>query len=198
MTVSNENCQLRAIRGVPGDSVMHSTLLHSRDPHHAGRMVQTPPEILVQPDAFRVTREPLLLVSELQAALAVCLFDDTQAVGGLLHLRYVAINGTEPVDLTDNTLSSDLLLMDRFCKELRSAGARKQSWRVSIFGHTPQQPAMEGPAATVIDLAKAYFSDARLPVECKEFRRPLGVVVRMDAREGRIWVNGTPGTAAAV
>ena len=161
-------------------------------------MVQTPPEILVQPDAFRVTNEPLLLVSELQAALAVCLFDDTQAVGGLLHLRYVATSGSEPIDLTDNTLSSDLLLMDRFCKELRSAGARKQSWRVSIFGHTPQQPAMEGPAATVIDLAKAYFSDARLPVECKEFRRPLGVVVRMDAREGRIWVNGTPGAAAAV
>jgi hypothetical protein len=83
-------------------------------------MVQTPPEILVQPDAFRVTREPLLLVSELRAALAVCLFDDTQAVGGLLHLRYVATSGTEPVDLTDNTLSSDLLLMDSFCKELRS------------------------------------------------------------------------------
>ena len=32
-------------------------------------MVQSPPEILVQPDAYRVTREPLLLVSELQAAL---------------------------------------------------------------------------------------------------------------------------------
>jgi chemotaxis receptor (MCP) glutamine deamidase CheD len=158
-------------------------------------MVSTPPELVVQPDAFRVTREPLLLVSELRAALAVCLFDDTQAVGGLLQLRYVATSGSQPVDLTDNTLSSDLLLMDRFCKELRSAGARKQSWRVSIFGHTPQQPAMEGPAATVIDLAKAYFSDARLPVECKEFRRELGVVVRMDAREGRIWVNGTPGTA---
>jgi chemotaxis receptor (MCP) glutamine deamidase CheD len=175
---------------------MRSTQLPSRDPHHRGCMVQMPQELVVQPDAFRVTREPLLLVSELRAALAVCLFDDTQAVGGLLHLRYVATTGTQPVDLTDNTLSSDLLLMDRFCKELRSAGARKQSWRVSIFGHTPQQPAMEGPAATVIDLAKAYFSDARLPVECKEFRRELGIVVRMDAREGRIWVNGTPGTAA--
>jgi chemotaxis receptor (MCP) glutamine deamidase CheD len=159
-------------------------------------MLQTPQELVVEPDAFRVTREPLLLFCELRAALAVCLFDDTQAVGGLLHLRYVATSGSQPVDLTDNTLSSDLLLMDRFCKELRSAGARKQSWRVSIFGHTPQQAAMEGPAATVIDLAKAYFSDARLPVECKEFRRELGVVVRMDAREGRIWVNGTPGTAA--
>jgi chemotaxis receptor (MCP) glutamine deamidase CheD len=159
-------------------------------------MIQPPPEIVVQPDAFRVAKESTLLACELHGALAVCVYDDTQPAGGLLHLRYVALANDQPLDLTDNTLSSDLLLMDRFCKELRSAGARKQSWRVSIFGHTPQQPAMEGPAATVIDLAKAYFSDARLPVECKEFRRELGVVVRMDAREGRIWVNGTPGTTA--
>lgn len=159
-------------------------------------MTQPRQELFVQPDAFRISREPLLLVSELRAALAVCLYDDTQGVGGLLHLRYVATDGNTPLDLTDNTLSSDLLLMDRFCKELRSAGARKQSWRVSILGHTPDIPGMEGPAATVIDLAKAYFADARLPVDCKEFRRTAGLVVRFDAREGHIWVNGTPATAA--
>lgn len=159
-------------------------------------MTQACQELFVQPDAFRVSRESLLLVSELHAALAVCLYDDTQGVGGLLHLRYVATDGNLPLDLTDNTLSSDLLLMDRFCKDLRSLGARKQSWRVSILGHTPDTPGMEGPAATVIDLAKAYFSDARLPIECKEFRKAMRLVVRFDAREGRIWVNGTPGTAA--
>jgi chemotaxis receptor (MCP) glutamine deamidase CheD len=154
-------------------------------------MIQPPPEIVVQPDAFRVSNESLLLAAELRGALAVCLYDDTQAVGGLLHLRYVATSDNKPIDLTDNTLSSGLMLMDRFCKELRSAGARKQSWRVSIFGHTPETPGMAGPAATVIDLAKAYFGDARLPVECKEFNRPVGLIVRMDARAGRIWVNGS-------
>lgn len=158
-------------------------------------MIQQPPEIVVEPDAFRVSKDATLLACELRGALAVCLYDDTQAVGGLLHLRYVAIANDQPVDLTDNTLSSDLLLMDRFCKELRAAGARKQSWRVSIFGHTPEVPGMDGPAATVIDLAKAYFSDARLPVECKEFNRPMGLLVRLDPREGRIWVNGTSGKA---
>ncbi len=85
------------------------------------------------------------------------MYDDTQPAGGLLHLRYVAIANNQPLDLTDNTLSSDLLLMDRFCKELRSAGARKQSWRVSIFGHTPEMPGMQGPAATVIDLCQGVF-----------------------------------------
>jgi chemotaxis receptor (MCP) glutamine deamidase CheD len=161
-------------------------------------MIQQPPEIVVQPDAFRVCKESSLLACELRGALAVCVHDDTQGVGGLLHLRYVATANNQPIDLTDNTLSSDLLLMDRFCKELRSAGARKQSWRVSIFGHTPELPGMAGPAATVIDLAKAYFADARLPVECKEFSRPLGLLVRFDPRAGSIWVNSTPGVAPNV
>lgn len=156
-------------------------------------MMQQSPEIVVQPDAFRVSKDPSLLACELRGALAVCVYDDTQAAGGLLHLRYVATANDRPLDLTDNTLSSDLLLMDRFCKELRSTGARKQSWRVSIFGHTPELVGMEGPAATVIDLAKAYFADARLPVECKEFNRPLGLWVKLDPHAGRIWVNSTPG-----
>lgn len=155
------------------------------------------PEVLVQPDAYVVSSDAALLVAELSAALAICVYDDTQPVAGLLHLRYVATDKDQPLDLTDNTLSSGLLLMDRFCKELRAAGGRKQSWRVNIFGHTPQTPGMAGPAATVLDLAKAYFADARLPVECKEAVRPLGLVVRLDPREGRLWVNGTPGTTGS-
>lgn len=154
------------------------------------------PEILVESDAFRTSRDSVLLVAELSAALAVCVYDDTQGVGGLLNLKYAATSGNQPIDLTDNTLSSTLLLMDRFCKELRSLGARKQSWRVSIFAHTPELPNMKDPAATVIDLVKAYFADSRLPSECKEFHRAAGIVVRLDAREGRQWVNGTPGVAS--
>jgi len=65
---------------------------------------------------------------------------------------------------------------------------------VSIFGHTPDMPGMQGPAATVIDLAKAYFADARLPVECKEFARSLGLLVRLDPRGGRIWVSADDAT----
>jgi chemotaxis receptor (MCP) glutamine deamidase CheD len=153
-------------------------------------MLQPPKEFFIEPDAFRVASEPVLLVADLRAALAVCLHDDTQGVGGLLHLRYVATDNDGSVDLTDNTLSSDLLLMDRFCKELRSAGARKQSWRVRIYAHLPESPNMEKPAATVLDLLRAYFADSRLPTECKEICKPIGVRVRLHAREGHVWVNG--------
>ena len=160
-------------------------------------MPSLPSELFVDADTFRVSRESVLLACELRAALAVCVYDDTQGVGGLLHLRYVATSNDQPLDLTDNTLSSDLLLMDRFCKELRAEGARKQSWRVNVIAHTPQHAAMQAPAATVLDLVKAYFSDGRLPVECKEQQRELGLFVRLDAREGRLWVTGTPGTATS-
>jgi hypothetical protein len=152
-------------------------------------------EIIVQPDAYCVSRGTAQLVAQLTGAVAICVYDDTQPVGGLLHLRYVATDDDKPLDLTDNTLSSALLLMDRFCKELRSAGGRKQSWRVSLLGHTPQTPGMAGPAATVLDLAKAYFADGRLPVECKEAVRPVGLVVRLHTREGHISVNGAPNAA---
>jgi chemotaxis receptor (MCP) glutamine deamidase CheD len=153
-------------------------------------MVQPMKELLIEPDAFRVADEPLLLAADLQAALAICLHDDTQGVGGLLHLRYVATGDQGPVDLTDNTLSSNVLLMDRFCKELRAAGARKHSWRVRIFAHLPESPNMEKPAATVLDLLRAYFADSRRPVQCEEICRPLGVRIRFHAREGQIWLSG--------
>lgn len=156
------------------------------------RMLPALPQLIVEPDAFRVARENSLLLSELHAAVAVCVHDDTQGVGGLLHLRYVATSNDQPIDLTDNTLSSDLLLMDRFCKELRKIGARKQSWRVNLISHTPESAHMEVPAATVLDLLKAYFADSRRPVECQDLRRTPGLSVRLESREGRIWVSGRP------
>lgn len=150
-----------------------------------------PEQLTVQPDAFRVAKQSVLLSCELHAALAVCVFDDTQGAGGLIHLRYVAQLNGQPAELTDNTLSSDLLLLDRFCKELRRLGARKQSWRVRVFAHVPKSPQSDEHAATVLDLIKAYFSDGRFAAECEEIRRDAPVVVRFDPREGKFWLHGS-------
>lgn len=152
-----------------------------------------PEQLIVQPDAFRVAKQSVLFTCELQAALAACVFDDTQGAGGLIHLRYVASTDGQPPELTDNTLSSDLLLLDRFCKELRRIGARKQSWRVRLFAHVPTTPMGEEHAATVLDLLKAYFSDGRFGAECEEIRRESSVIVRFDPREGRFWLHGSGG-----
>jgi len=146
-------------------------------------------ELLVQPEEYQVANTQLVLAVPLSASMAVCIHDDTQGVGGALHLRYSVSHQGRPSDLTDNTLSSNLLLLDRFCKELRGLGARKSSWRVRIVGHIPLNSGMEQPAASVVDLLKAYFSDNRLPVDCKEIKRINGVILRMEAHSGKIIVS---------
>lgn len=148
-----------------------------------------PKEVVVDPDAFRISKEPVLLVAQLRASLAISLHDDSQGVGGLLHLRYVAIVDGRPLELTDNTLSSSVLLIDRFCKEMKQAGSRAQWWRVRIVAHCAAGEGDE-PAATVLDLVRAYFADSAKPVHCQEIRRAEGVTVRTHAREGQIWTSG--------
>lgn len=149
-----------------------------------------PKEVVVDPDAFRISKEPVLLVAYLRASLAISLYDDNQGIGGLLHLRYVAVVNGRPLELTDNTLSSSVLLIDRFCKEMKQAGSRAQWWRVRIVAHNAANEA-DGPAATVLDLVKAYFADSAKPVHCQEIKRVEGVTVRTHAREGQIWTSGS-------
>jgi hypothetical protein len=48
---------------------------------------------------------------------------------------------------------------------------------------------METPAATLLDLLRAYFADSRLPVESKELRRQGAVTVYLDPREGNVRVH---------
>jgi hypothetical protein len=151
-------------------------------------MSQSISQIVVEPDAFHVSRDPILLTAKLQAAVAVCVHDDTQGAGGLLHLLYMTHSHDAPLDLTDNTLSTDLLLLDRFCKELRTFGARKQSWRVRLIGHVPPDDGAHTPAATLLDLLRAYFADSRIAAEYKEVRSESALSVRLNAREGDLSV----------
>jgi hypothetical protein len=65
-------------------------------------------EIIVAPDTYQVSPEPVLMTAELYGALALCLHDEGRGVGGLLHLRFIGGTGL-PSDVTDNTLSSVLV-----------------------------------------------------------------------------------------
>ena len=148
-----------------------------------------PEELVVEPDAYRISRDPVLLVAHLQESLAISLYDDSQGVGGLLHLRYVATHNGKPMELTDNTLSSSVLLIDRFCKEMKKAGSRPQWWRVRLLAHSAAGESDEV-AATVLDLVRAYFIDSTKPVTCQEFSKVPGATIRTHAREGQIWTSG--------
>jgi chemotaxis receptor (MCP) glutamine deamidase CheD len=147
---------------------------------------------LIQLEDYRVSDTAAVLMALLSSSLAICMHDDTQGAGGLLHLRYSTTHNGRPIELTDNTLSSNLLMLDRFCKEMRGLGARKTSWRVRLVGHIPGNVGMEAPAASVIDLLRAYFADTRLAVECKEIKRDKDVLLRLDSHSGKIVVTDAP------
>lgn len=147
---------------------------------------------LIQLEDYRVSDTAAVLMALLSSSLAICMHDDTRGASGLLHLRYSTTHNGRPIELTDNVLSSNLLMLDRFCKEMRGLGARKTSWRVRLVGHIPSNVGMEAPAASVMDLLRAYFADTRLAVECKEIKRDKDVLLRLDSHSGKIVVTDAP------
>ncbi len=59
-----------------------------------------------------------MLVTELRSAIAVCVYDAVEEAGALLHLRCV-VRISKPADMTDTTLATELLLLDRCVESMR-------------------------------------------------------------------------------
>jgi len=75
-------------------------------------------EIHVAQDRFEVSSGEALLVTELSSAIAICLYDAAEEAGALLHLRCI-VKSSKPADVTDTTLATELLLLDRCLQSLR-------------------------------------------------------------------------------
>jgi chemotaxis receptor (MCP) glutamine deamidase CheD len=115
-------------------------------------------EIQVAPDRFEVTAGEALLTTELHSAIAVCVYDATEEAGALLHLRCVA-KSSKPADVTDTTLATELLLLDRCLESLREAAPAARHLQARIVVHLPDAEA--NPACeTVVALVKRYLEDA--------------------------------------
>ena len=69
-------------------------------------------EVVVAPDTYHVSPEPMVLIAELDGALALCLHDEDRSVGGLLHLKFMGGTG-RPSDVTDASAEAVLGLVDR-------------------------------------------------------------------------------------
>ena len=145
------------------------------------------PEVVVAPGTYQVSPEPVLLVAELQGALALCLHDEGRGVGGLLHLRFVGETG-RPSDVTDNTLSSVLVVLDRFKRAVLGNSPRRDDIQARILAHA-LPPADSGePSASLVDLLRADLADGKIACGTQMMRRALPVRVCFQPFEGRVWV----------
>jgi len=99
-------------------------------------MDHTPSEVTVPIDSYLVARQDQMLCASLKGSFALCISDEVLEAGALVHVqagRPGRINDNP--DLTDNTLSTDLLLLDRCLAELREAEPRARHWQARFVAH---------------------------------------------------------------
>jgi chemotaxis receptor (MCP) glutamine deamidase CheD len=145
--------------------------------------------MVIAPDTYQVSTESLLMIADLEGALALCLHDEGRGVGGLLHLRFMGNTG-RPSDITDNTLSSVLVVLDRFKRAVMGNTRRMDDIQARILAHAlPPQNSKE-PSASLVDLIKADLADNRISCGTQMVRRAEPVRVCFQPFEGRVWLAG--------
>ena len=153
-------------------------------------------EVLVAPDTYHVSPESMLMVADLHGALALCLHDEGRAVGGLLHLRFMGGNG-RPSDVTDNTLTSVLVILDRFKRAVLGNALPSEDIQARIIAHAlPPTGAME-PSASLVDLIRADLADGKIACGTQMTRRTESIRVCFQPAEGRAWICGPNDLRAA-
>jgi chemotaxis receptor (MCP) glutamine deamidase CheD len=114
-----------------------------------------------------VTSKDAILVTELRSAIAVCVYDAVEEAGALLHLRCV-VRISKPSDMTDTTLATELLLLDRCVESMREAAPSARNLQARIFAHLDDHPMAGQVCEAALTLVRHFLMDSGvtlLPVE---------------------------------
>jgi hypothetical protein len=131
----------------------------------------------------------MLIIADLHGALALCLHDEGRSVGGLLHLRFMGGSGL-PSDVTDNTLTSVLVVLDRFKRAVLGNSLPRDDIQARILAHAlPPTDAVE-PSASLVDLIRADLADCKIACGTQMTRRNESLRVCFQPDQGRVWICG--------
>jgi chemotaxis receptor (MCP) glutamine deamidase CheD len=119
-------------------------------------------EIRVEPDHFDVVTRDVVLVAELESTFALCLYDAVLESGALVHLRVGPPGRVQDPELTDTSLSTDLLLLDRCFVELRKVEPRAQHWQAKVVGQVQNSPGARERFDGVRSFLSAFLNDAKV------------------------------------
>jgi chemotaxis receptor (MCP) glutamine deamidase CheD len=115
-------------------------------------------QINVPPDRFEVVADDALFSVDLHSALALCIYDAVDEAGALLHLRFI-MRGAKPADVTDTTLATELLLLDRCVQSLREAAPAARNLQAKIVAHLPPGAEHAGACESVLTLVRHFLAD---------------------------------------
>jgi chemotaxis receptor (MCP) glutamine deamidase CheD len=120
-------------------------------------------ELAVAPDRFEVVSDDAILVAELNSAIAVCIYDAMEEAGALLHLRFI-VRTSKPIDVTDTTLATELLLLDRCIESLRETVPSARNLQAKIAAQLPNEPEAQRACDSVLTLVRHYLTDTGMSV----------------------------------
>jgi chemotaxis receptor (MCP) glutamine deamidase CheD len=120
-------------------------------------------ELSVAPDRFEVVSDDAILVAELSSAIAVCIYDAMEEAGALLHLRFI-VRTSKPADVTDTTLATELLLLDRCVESLRETVPTARNLQAKIAAQLPAGSEAQRACDNVLTLVRHYLTDAGMEV----------------------------------
>jgi chemotaxis receptor (MCP) glutamine deamidase CheD len=149
-------------------------------------MVSPSREVIVAPDRFEVVTDDAVLKAELHSAIAVCVYDAVEEAGALLHLRFI-IRGPKPLDVTDTTLATELLLLDRCVESFREAAPGARNLQAKIAAHLPDGPDAMGPCRTVLTLVSCFLQDAGATTSSPDMT--VGTPRRLTFRPSMGWLH---------
>ncbi len=117
------------------------------------------PERTVSADNLAVVTDDVTLVAYLSGTFALCFYDAVHESGGLVHLRIVPPGRVQEPDVTDTTLATDLLLLDRCMVDLRAAEPRAHHWQAKLVAHLPEHDAGRQRFVSMRALLDAFLRD---------------------------------------
>ncbi len=120
-------------------------------------------EITVAPDRFEVAADDAILITELRSAIAVCVYDAVEEAGALLHLRCI-VRTPKPVDMTDSTLATELLLLDRCVESMREVAPTARNLQARVVAHLSDQAVAQVMFDIVLILVQDILADAGVRV----------------------------------
>ena len=144
------------------------------------------PELQVNSDDYRIVTADAVLCAQLHSSLVVCLYDAVEEHGALLHLRLAAPGHSRDPNLTDNTLSSDLALLDRALRELAAASPRSRHWQAKLVAQAEDQAAARVRCEGLQAFIGAFLQDAGVEVVSSMAHAAPTVRVRFRPAMGQV------------
>ncbi|MEP7312303.1 MAG: hypothetical protein ABI859_06950 [Pseudomonadota bacterium] len=107
-----------------------------------------------------MTRQDRVLVAQLQSTYALCLYDAVEESGALLHLRVGPPGRATDPELTDTSLTTDLMLLDRCLSELRRIDGRAKHLQAKVVGQIEDGGGAHERFDAIEKFLTAYLADA--------------------------------------